>query len=209
MEARTWILLGLERVAALAAALDPLEALGVVFGFVSVVLTVRRHIGCWPTGLANIAFFLALFLRERLYGQVLLYLVFFAVSIYGWLHWRASQQTEQHLRVLPMKTGAFAVYVAASGALTLALYWALRQFTNGAAPFLDALTTALSLVAQWLLARKNVANWIFWITADVLYIGMFIQQKLWLTAALYVAFLALATSGLVAWRRQLKMDSQT
>lgn len=209
MDSTTWIQIGLERAAALAAALDPLEALGVAFGFVSVVLTVRRHIGCWPTGLANIALFLALFLRERLYGQVLLYLVFFAVSVYGWLHWRASQRAEQELRVLPMSPGAFSLHLAASAALTFALYFALRSFTNGAAPFLDALTTALSLVAQWLLARRNVGNWVFWITADVLYIVLFIQQKLWLTAALYGAFLLLAISGLIAWRRQLKMDSQT
>ncbi len=209
MESTTWIMLGLERTAALVAALDPIETIGVVFGFVSVVLTVRRHIACWPTGLVNIAFFLALFVRERLYGQVLLYLVFFAVSVYGWLHWRTAQRAEQDLRVLPMNANAFALHVAASGALTLALYITLRSFTNGAAPLLDALTTALSLVAQWLLARKNVANWIFWITADILYIGMFLQQKLWLTAALYGAVLLLASSGLIAWRRQLKIDSQT
>lgn len=209
MESTSWFIFALQSAAALAGALDPIEALGVVFGFASVALTVRRHIGCWPAGLVNIALFLLLFMRERLYGQVLLYLVFFAVSVYGWLHWRASQRAEQELRVLPMSLGEFSLYAAASGALTVALYYALRQFTNGAAPFLDALTTALSLVAQWLLARKNVANWIFWITADVLYIVMFIQQKLWLTAGLYVAFLLMATFGLVAWRRQLKMESQT
>jgi nicotinamide mononucleotide transporter len=77
---------------------------------------------------------------------------------------------------------------------------------GGAAPFFDALTTTLSLAAQYLLTRKLIENWYIWITADIIYIGLYINRELYLTSALYALFLVLCLLGLRQWRQSLATE---
>jgi nicotinamide mononucleotide transporter len=78
---------------------------------------------------------------------------------------------------------------------------------NDSAPFLDALTTVLSLLAQYLLNCKRIENWFVWITADVLYIWLYTQKGLYLTAVLYTIFIGMCIAGLLAWRKSLRQQS--
>jgi nicotinamide mononucleotide transporter len=87
---------------------------------------------------------------------------------------------------------------------TLALGTVMQRFTDAALPYLDACATALSLVAQWLMNRKVLESWVFWITVDVLSIGMYLAKGLRLTALLYAAYLIMATMGLFAWKKTLR-----
>jgi nicotinamide mononucleotide transporter len=87
---------------------------------------------------------------------------------------------------------------------TTAGLWVLLVEVNGAAPIWDALTTALSLAAQYLLSRKRIESWYFWIAADVIYIPLYISRDLALTAVLYAVFLGMCVIGLIAWRRSMK-----
>ena len=90
--------------------------------------------------------------------------------------------------------------VAAVAVITALLQWVLLTYTDSSVAGWDALTTALSLVAQFMLSRKWIANWWFWIAADLVYVPLYAHKELWLTAALYVLFLALCVAGLVQWR---------
>ena len=101
--------------------------------------------------------------------------------------------------VLVMAAGCAAFVVAATWGLTLLLGWA-----NDIAPFWDALTTALSLAAQFLLSCKKIENWAFWIAADVVYIPLYVVKRLDLTAIVYVLFAAMCVAGAQAWRRALR-----
>jgi nicotinamide mononucleotide transporter len=80
----------------------------------------------------------------------------------------------------------------------------LARYTNAALPYLDATTTVTSLIAQWMMARKILENWLVWVAVDVVYIGMFVYKSLVLTAGLYAVFLALSLAGYVQWRRTLQ-----
>jgi nicotinamide mononucleotide transporter len=93
------------------------------------------------------------------------------------------------------------VVILAGCAITAGLTVYLRK-VNDALPLSDAATTALSLCAQWLLNRKLLENWYFWIVVDVLYIPMYAYKELYLTSLLYVVFLAMATMGLLEWQRR-------
>jgi nicotinamide mononucleotide transporter len=79
----------------------------------------------------------------------------------------------------------------------------LSRYTNAALPWLDSATTTTSLIAQWMMARKILENWIVWVAVDVVYIGMFLYKSLFLTALLYAAFLVLAVTGYFQWKRSL------
>ena len=88
-----------------------------------------------------------------------------------------------------------------TGAATAILYWVLRRFTPSTVPFADGLTVALFLTAQFMMSKKIVQNWWFWIVGDVLVIGLYIYKQLYLTSALYAFFLAMCIAGLLEWQK--------
>jgi nicotinamide mononucleotide transporter len=180
-----------------------LEILGFATGLACVVLVVRQKIANFPIGIASNVFFLISFARHRLYGDAGLQIVYVALGFYGWYSWLYGGQRRKQLEVA---TASPRVRLAI--AFLIVLGTQLLMFTlyasGGSAPILDALTTMLSLAAQLLLNRKYIENWYLWITADVLYIIMYLQRGLNLTALLYAVFLMLCLVGLQQWRRELQ-----
>ena len=177
------------------------EVMGFVTGAVGVYLTVRGHIWNFPIGLANNLFFGILFYGSRLYNDMFLQVVFFALGLWGW--WRWSHGDEKHQR-LPVGRARLVDWVGCL--LFLILGTAFMTVTaarvGGAEPFWDALTTALSLCAQYLLGRKFLENWGFWLLADIIYVPLYISRGLYLTSALYFGFGCLCILGFLTWRRQ-------
>jgi nicotinamide mononucleotide transporter len=140
-----------------------------------------------------------LFWRSRLFGDMALQFVYVALNALGWSRWLRGESRGEPLRVqrTPIRSAiAFAALVAGA---TPALMLYLRS-VQGSAPFLDALTTMLSLVAQYMMTRKYLENWLVWILADVLYIGLYISRELRLTAVLYFVFLLMCIQGWREWR---------
>ena len=181
---------------------SPLEGIAAVFGVVSVFLSTRQNIWSWPTAIVNVGLYTIVFYQGRLYGQMGLQPVYLALSIYGWYQWLHGGEKHSELRVsrasprLLLLVGGLAV----TGWLVLASI--LRQ-TDAALPWLDALLTMASLAAQWMMTRKILENWLLWIAVDLVYVPMFISQKLYATAMLYFAFLVLAVMGFIEWKRSV------
>ncbi|HVG43708.1 MAG TPA: nicotinamide riboside transporter PnuC [Longimicrobium sp.] len=177
----------------------PLEAFSVVTGAVCVWLTVRESVWNVPLGLANVATFCVLFFGARLYADAGLQVVYFVLGLAGWHLWLHGGERGTALRVSRVGAGEAAAVAAAGAALTLVLWLTLRH-VGGSASFFDALTTSLSLCAQWMLNRKQVESWYAWIAADLVYVPLYAWKGLYLTAALYAVFLVMATLGLLRWR---------
>lgn len=178
------------------------ELLGFVTGAACVWLCVRASVWNFPVGIANNLFFFLLFWSARLYADASLQVVYLALAGYGWWRWlrggvrrsgqpmgRAGRTT---LMVLP------GLIAPATWGLTIVLSRA-----DDIAPFWDALTTALSLAAQWLLNAKRLENWYLWIAADLVYIPLYTVKALDLTAVVYVLMLGMCVAGLVSWRREV------
>ena len=182
---------------------SPLEAFAAVFGVVSVFLSTRQIIWSWPTAIVNVGLYTIVFYQGRLYGQMGLQLVYLTLSVYGWYQWLHGGEHHTALRVSRASPRLLAVLAAltVTGWLLLAAW--LRQ-TDAALPVLDALLTTTSLAAQWMMTRKILQNWLVWIAVDIVYVPMFISQKLYATAMLYFAFLILAVMGYIEWRRSVQ-----
>jgi nicotinamide mononucleotide transporter len=175
------------------------EALGFISGGVCVWLVVRENVWNWPVGLANNAFFFLLFWQSRLFADMGLQLVYFALGVYGWRNWLAGEGEGTPLRI---RRASRCEWLALTAFVVAATWW-LRKLliaAHGAAPFWDALTTALSLAAQYLLCRKRLESWFLWIAVDVMYIPLYLSRDLPLTAVLYGVFLILCLIGLNQWR---------
>jgi nicotinamide mononucleotide transporter len=181
---------------------SPLEGVAAAFGVVSVFLSTRQNIWSWPTAIVNVALYTVVFFQGRLYGQMGLQPIYLALSVYGWYQWLhgGEQRTELHVSRASLRLAGGVLILNIVGWLALAAV--LRQ-TDAALPRLDALLTTTSLVAQWMMTRKILENWILWIAVDVVYVPMFISQRLYATAMLYSAFLVLAVMGFVEWRRSM------
>lgn len=183
--------------------LNPYELVGVLFGVVSVWLTVRENIWCWPTGLVNVGLFIVVFHESRLYADMGLQVVYVVLSFYGWWAWLRGGQGHGALRVSRTPRRTLFLLTLLGAAFALLLGAALERNSDASLPFWDSATTGYSLVAQWMLTRKWIENWVVWILVDVAYVGIYAYKQLYLTAGLYVLFLGLAARGLVEWRRSL------
>jgi len=182
------------------------EILAVIFGIASVYLSTREHIWSWPTGIVNVSLYFVVFLEAKLYADMGLQVVYFALSLYGWYEWLygGENRTELHVSRATRSLGVRLLVIGAVSAAVLGTV--LARFTDAALPYLDSATTSTSLVAQWMMTRKIVENWAVWVVVDVVYIGMFIFKHLYLTAGLYAVFLVLAVMGYVQWKQSFEKD---
>jgi len=180
------------------------ELLGFATGAAGVWLTVRARIWNFPVGLANNLFFLVLFWAARLYADAGLQVVYFAFGVFGWWQWLHGGERWSR-RVM---ANADPRLLWALLGLVVPVTWGLTVLLTHArdiAPLWDALTTALSLAAQWLLNLKLFENWYFWMTADVVYIPLYFVKVLYLTGVVYLIFLGMCMAGVRVWRRELRM----
>jgi nicotinamide mononucleotide transporter len=184
------------------------ELLGFVTGAVGVWLTVRANIWNFPVGLANNLFFLVLFWAARLYADASLQIVYLVFGIFGWWEWLHGGTRRSRRIMGNAKPWAVCALVLAIIPVTWALTVVLTR-AGDIAPFWDALTTALSLAAQWLLNLKQFENWFFWMAADVIYIPLYFVKVLYLTGIVYLIFLGLCLTGVRAWRRELRPGMAT
>lgn len=179
------------------------EVLAVIFGIVSVYLSTRENIWSWPTALINVALYFVVFFEAKLYADMGLQVVYFVLSLYGWYEWLygGENRTELHVSRTSRTLGVRLVVIGVACAALLGTM--LARFTDAALPYVDSATTSTSLVAQWMMTRKILENWAVWAVVDVVYVGMFIFKRLYLTAGLYTVFFVLAVMGYVQWKRSL------
>ena len=176
-----------------------LEAVSFVTGALCVWLTARESVWNFPISLLNVATFAVVFYRVQLFADAALQVVYFALTLAGWYLWLYGGERRTALKVSRVGGRELAA-VAATGLLLTVGLWQLLRVVGGSATFWDALTTAISLCAQWLLNRKRLESWYFWIAADLIYIPLYAYKGLYLTSVLYATFLAMCVVGLSHWR---------
>ena len=180
------------------------EVAAFVTGALCVWLVARQHVANWPIGIANAAFFLLLFASYGLYADSGLQLVYIGLGAYGWWAWLHGGAERSELEVSRTTRQQWTLVAAFVVVATAALWLLLDRATDSNVPLWDALTTALSLAATWGQTRKKLESWWIWITADAIYIPLFLFKGLTLTAGLYVVFAVLCVLGLRQWRADLR-----
>jgi nicotinamide mononucleotide transporter len=179
----------------------------------NVWLVTRQSLWSWPLGALNAVFYAVVFARTGLYADTGLQGAYFVLSLYGWwCWWRGAARTTGHDAArapLPVaRTPARLAFLlgVVGGGTWLLLATGTSRLPGAALPWLDAALVAASLVAQWMMTRKLLENWLLWIAVDVIYVGLFINRQLPLTAVLYAVFLGLATHGYIVWRRSYRQQ---
>ena len=183
------------------------EYVAAAFGMVSVWLSTREHLAAWPTAIVNVLLYVVVFREQKLYADMGLQVVYAGISIYGWWHWARGGTGDTVLPVsrTPARQRVVLALIAATGSAVLGAL--LARYSDAALPWADATLSSTSLVAQWMLTRKLLENWLVWIALDVCYVAMFVMKGLWPTAGLYAGFLVLAWIGWKRWRESLRAQT--
>jgi nicotinamide mononucleotide transporter len=181
-----------------------LEWIAALAGAISVYLSARENIWSWPTAIVNVGLYIIVFRRTGLYSDMGLQVVYLVLSIYGWYEWLYGGANRTHLAVSRARPREWVIVTPIAIVFWLVLAWYTEKLPGVALPYLDAGLTTVSLVAQWMMTRKVLENWILWVVADVVYVPMYVYKKLPVTAALYLVFLVLAVIGLRGWWRSYR-----
>ena len=187
---------------------SPLEILGFLTGAICVYLNTRQNVLGWFFGIINAILYVAVFWQVRLYADVGLQGYYFVTSIYGLWLWLYGGKSHDGVQVSNTPARLYIIFAIIFVVVTLSWGFLLGRFTNASLTYADSALTIASLIAQWMMARKYLENWIIWIVADACYTAMYFYKDLHLTAILYFVFLVLAVMGYVQWKRDISVEVQ-
>jgi len=187
-----------------------IEIFGVLTGILYVILEVKQNRLLWPLGIITSAAYIYIFFSGKFYADMGLQIYYVLISIYGWYYWSrgGSKGAKGELPVQRINRQQLLPLF-----LTFALSWAgiykvLVLFTDSTVPLGDSFTTALAIVATWMLTRKIIEQWFLWIIANVVSIGLYIYKGLYPTVILYVVYAGMAVYGYLEWKRSMNKNLQ-
>jgi nicotinamide mononucleotide transporter len=179
---------------------DRLETLGFIAGAWGVWLQVRENVWNWPVQLVSSAAYVVVFFQAGLFADTSLNILYVVLYVLGWYWWLRGGENHGALHINRISR-QLALVLALAGTMATAGLTVFLSSVRDSAPFLDALTTVLSLIALFMTGRKLLECWWVWIAANLIYIGLYLYKGLALTAVLYAIFAALSVVGLLNWRR--------
>jgi nicotinamide mononucleotide transporter len=182
------------------------EVCGTLTGFLYLGFSIRQHFLTWPAGLLNALFYIAVFFSSKIYADMTLQFYYVAISIYGWWKWHHGSATGNILEVTRTSRTLWVKLLAASILLFFVIAYVLVSYTDSPVPIWDGLTTALSIVATWMLAQKKIEHWLMWVFVDAISIGLFIVKGLYPTTLLFFVYTVLAIYGYFEWRKELNQE---
>lgn len=180
---------------------NPLEVIGVITGVLCVYLAAKNIIWNWPFAIISVSVYIVIFFEAKLYADMGLQFYFLAMNIYGWYFWSRKSNSTEKVPVVKIIRKEIILSVIGIILFTAILGFLLKNGTDAAFPFIDSFCTACSLIAQVLLARKVLENWLIWIFVDVIYVLVYAAKNLHLTAGMYVLYFVIAALGYRDWRR--------
>lgn len=186
-----------------------LEILGTLVGLIYLWLEYRASIHLWIAGIVMPSIYLFVYYDAGLYADFGINLYYLLIAVYGWTAWKyghkfLSQKTEmKELPITRMPIRGWIKAGIAFAAAQLLIARILIYHTDSTVPWIDAFTTALSIVGMWMLARKYIEQWMVWMTVDVVSAGLYIYKELYFTAALYALYAIIAIFGYKKWKSMM------
>ena len=182
-----------------------LEITGVVFGLLSVWLAKKNHIGVFPTGMISTSIYVYLLLEWGLVGDMLINAYYFGMSVYGWVIWTRVNDQEQSTPISRINQQEWRylllLFVGSLGFVYGVYQW--FGLWNSSTAVIDTLTTAIFFSGMWLMARRKIENWIFWIVGDIISVPLYLIKGFSFTSLQYLIFTFIAIYGYLEWKKIL------
>ena len=183
---------------------SPAETIAVTCAVLYLLLAIRENIWCWFFAGVSTAIYVWLFIVAKLYMESLLNVFYFAMAVYGWYSWRGGRSNRHELPVTVWPVRAHAIALGVIALLVAAFGSWLARYTDAAFPFIDSATTFSAMWATFLVARKVLENWWYWLVIDVVSVFIYWSRGLELTSLLFVIYIVMIPFGLYRWTRSWK-----
>ncbi len=184
-----------------------LEIIGVFFGILSVWFSKKVNILVYPTGIISVLIYVYLCFFAKLYADMGINVVYFIMSVYGWYYWTRKDVNKKTTPIAFCSRTEHMINLVMFVFFFVALSYFLKNHTDSNVPFWDSLTTAIFIVGMWLMAKKKVENWIYWIIGDIISIPLYFYKGLVFTSLQFTVFLVLAILGYIEWKQKYKLQS--
>jgi nicotinamide mononucleotide transporter len=186
-----------------------IEIFGVVTGILYVILEVRQNKLLWPLGLITSAAYVFIFFQGKFYADMGLQVYYVLISIYGWYYWsRGGERSDTGvLPVVRISKKQVLILLLVFALSWTGIYFLLVHLTDSTVPLGDSFTTALAIVATWMLTRKIIEQWFLWIIANLVSIALYIYKGLYPTVILYAVYAVMAVYGYREWRKSMRKTS--
>ena len=181
-----------------------LELVAVVFAVAYLVLAVKENSLCWYAAGISTLIFLFIFWDVKLYMESGLQIYYLAMAFYGWYQWRDAQTETVSLRVSKWRAKQHVVALALIAALTFVTGSLLNSGTDANLPYLDSFTTWASVVTTFMVARKILENWLYWLVIDSVSIYLYLDRELYFTSLLFAIYIVIICFGWFAWNRSYR-----
>jgi len=188
-----------------------LEIIAVIFGFLSVWYSKQNKIWVFPTGMISTLIFVYLLLKWGLLGDMMINAYYFVMSVYGWYIWtrKVDDQHVTPISVTTKKEKKLSVIIfLATMLFVFAVYKTFDKWTSWVA-YVDTITTAIFFVGMWLMARRKIENWIYWIIGDIISVPLYFYKGFTFTSFQYLGFTVIAIFGYLQWKKHLNSNLQT
>lgn len=188
---------------------SPLEFTGVMAGIGSVWFSRKENILVYPVGLVNTVIYIYLSLKGHLLGEATVNFYYTVMSIYGWYLWSKKDDRKQevvlHISYSSQKEWIHQLvfFVSFYIAIFISLSWAKQAFAPEAIPWADAFASATAYTGMWLMARKKIESWIWWIATNIASIPLYFIKGYVFTSVQFVVLLILAVAGLITWKKRV------
>jgi len=187
-----------------------LEIIAVVFGLLSVWYSKNNNILVFPTGMISTAIFIYLLYKWVLLGDMMINAYYFVMSIYGWFIWtRKENNTVTPISRVTNNEKKIATIIFLSSLVFVYLIYVYFDKWGTVTSYIDNITTAIFFVGMWLMAKRKIENWIFWIIADIISIPLYFYKGLTFTSLQYLIFTFIAIAGYYSWKKILNKSHQT
>jgi nicotinamide mononucleotide transporter len=188
-----------------------LEITAVVFGFLSVWFSKQNKIWVFPTGMISTSIFVYLLLKWGLLGDMMINGYYFIMSVYGWYVWTRKIDDTQVTQISKINFKEKKISVAIFFATLLFVFVIYKTFDKWSdwVAYVDTITTAIFFVGMWLMAKRKIENWIFWIIGDIISVPLYLYKGFTFTSFQYLGFTFIAIFGYLAWKKNLNKQSRT
>lgn len=177
-----------------------LGVVALIFGVAGVILTIQQNILCWPLALISVLCSGIEFYQQKLLGDMALQVFYFFAGIYGWYYWRKKMNEPFIIEKLKLSKIPLLLFFTIIQAIVY--YFLLLKF-KGDKPLPDAILTACSLTATYIMTKKWLENWLVWVVIDMAYVLLYAVKNMWLYELLYLFFSTIAFFGWLKWRKTL------
>jgi nicotinamide mononucleotide transporter len=180
-----------------------IKILAMVTSLICVWLNKKEDVRAFPFAIVACGLYILIFYEARFYADMGLQVVFIALNLQGWYQWKFGGESRTELRISHSPKTEILWVIGAGIAGTAILFFIFSTFTDAYFPFWDSFNAAFSLSGQYLLNRKRLENWLFWIVVDTIYVPVFFLRPEYETMILYCSYLILAIQGYQVWRKKV------